>query len=218
MFNYLSRLFFGTSSESKQSFEPERQSFPILPQVNVQVDPTQSSSKCYKIICIGDKEVGKTTFINSMNLNTTLSYTETLYTNFKRVYLSDDKVSFQIDFWDMPGNWKKYLEEDGDTHTTQYFKMSYLNKIDVILLMFDLSSLSSFKSLSTWLSLLESNNNIRYVLGNKKYTLPTVPLNEIHSFIQEYNVYQYYNFSFMSQYDVHDFLKKLFQHLKLFKI
>ena len=115
----------------------------------------------FKIILIGDSNVGKTSLINRfMGFEFQENYACTINADFKIKTLSiDQSTGAELTVWDTCG------QEKFRSLTRQYFKDAH-----GILLVYDVSNENSFKGLNLWLNEIRNNtkNAVSIVLvGNK---------------------------------------------------
>ena len=146
----------------------------------------------FKCLIIGDSSVGKTAMLNRFSDNVwNPAYISTIGVDFRIKTIeilnikknTTDIVKLQI--WDTAG------QERFRTITTSYYRGAH-----IILLCFDLTNMTSFNSLDTWLKEIKinANNNVKIVLcGNKSDCLENrvVLSNDINEYCK-YNDLEYF--------------------------
>ena len=126
----------------------------------------------YRLIFVGDSEVGKTQIIN-------------LYNNklFQNDYYPTFNIDFQIKTLNINGKKKNIhcIDIEGSYVSqvlTEYTGENFIKKIDALILVFDITSRQSFNNIDSYYKILESkysskglsdkfNKTIKYVVGNK---------------------------------------------------
>lgn len=126
----------------------------------------------YRLIFVGDSEVGKTQIIN-------------LYNNklFQNEYYPTFNIDFQIKTLNINGKKKNIhcIDIEGSYASqvlTEYTGENFIKKIDALILVFDITSRQSFNNIDSYYKILESkysskglsdkfNKTIKYVVGNK---------------------------------------------------
>lgn len=126
----------------------------------------------YRLIFVGDSEVGKTQIIN-------------LYNNklFQNEYYPTFNIDFQIKTLNINGKKKNIhcIDIEGSYVSqvlTEYTGENFIKKIDALILVFDITSRQSFNNIDSYYKILESkysskglsdkfNKTIKYVVGNK---------------------------------------------------
>ena len=144
----------------------------------------------FKIITIGDSNVGKTSIINRYILN---AFQETKITtigfnlSFKNITLKNGK-RIKLKLIDTLG------QERYKSLNSTYFKNS-----DVIFFVFALDNIQSFENINSWIKIFQNNcNNInilKYLIGNKNDLDIKVPQDDINSFIKKNNDFKYKSIS-----------------------
>lgn len=112
-----------------------------------------------KILVIGDSVVGKTTFIDRYINNQFNDQVMTIGIDFSFKKINYNNRNITLQFWDTAGQ-EKYSS----------LFLTYLNKVDYVIIMFDLSEYFSFVKLSIWLSEIKkkcSDDVILLMIGNK---------------------------------------------------
>ena len=113
----------------------------------------------YKIIFIGDSNVGKSSILKRRFNNTfSGSPTPTIGVDFTNIVTEYDNKKIKLHVWDTSGQ--------------TYFKFiikNYLNVTDNVVIMFDLSNRQSFNNLHIWLKELSIRNDYSHIflVGNK---------------------------------------------------
>lgn len=137
-------------------------------------------SEKYKIVkcCIlGDTFTGKTTLFNSMlNKSDSKFILPTIGVDFGTINIEDNNEMFKIQIWDTAGQEK-----------FRSITKNYVRDIFIILLVFDLNNISSFKNLQYWLNEIKFNcseNAHMILIGNKIDKSQTVQDKEILEFVK----------------------------------
>lgn len=111
-----------------------------------------------KIGLIGDYNVGKTSIIhNYFNINN--KTTVTLGVDFKTVTKKYENIDFKLHIWDTSGQEK-----------FKSIVSSYYRDLDVILLIYDSSDITTFENIQKWLDdiyIYNKKNLIKILVGNK---------------------------------------------------
>lgn len=137
----------------------------------------------FKIILIGDCNVGKTTLVNRfMGYEFEDEYKCTISADFQVKILNiDPKVGAELTIWDTCGH-EKYR-----SLTRQYFKDAH-----GVILVFDLCEKRSFSGLNSWIKEIKNNTNqdVSVVLVGNKIDLPerTVSKEEASEFASKNNL------------------------------
>ena len=137
----------------------------------------------YKIVLAGDKGVGKTSLLKRMQDNTfDLCYIPTVTGSYINLYYKvkcGNKIkTVKINLWDTSG------EERYKAITKIYF-----NGASGSLLLYDITSISSWDSLPMWKGLIENrtdNSSIIYLVGTKKdlNSKRTIELDNVYEFAE----------------------------------
>ena len=141
--------------------------------LNSENDKNKSNeTSFYRLIFVGDSEVGKTQIIN-------------LYNNklFQNEYYPTFNIDFQIKTLNINGKKKNIhcIDTEGSLVSqvlTEYTGENFIKKIDALILVFDITSRQSFNNIDSYYKILESkysskglsdkfNKTIKYVVGNK---------------------------------------------------
>jgi small GTP-binding protein len=119
---------------------------------------------CYivKVGIVGNYNVGKTSFLNSFIEKESInSQITTIGVDFRYMLYKFKDIEFKLQIWDTAGQ-------------EQYANIvrSYLKEIDIVIFMFDITSMLSFKKLDKWITEVEyfnkDKNIIKYIVANKK--------------------------------------------------
>lgn len=141
--------------------------------LNSENDKNKSNeTSFYRLIFVGDSEVGKTQIIN-------------LYNNklFQNEYYPTFNIDFQIKTLNINGKKKNIhcIDTEGSLVSqvlTEYTGENFIKKIDALILVYDITSRQSFNNIDSYYKILESkysskglsdkfNKTIKYVVGNK---------------------------------------------------
>lgn len=144
----------------------------------------------YKLIIIGDSNVGKTSFTNITVRNTHIPPTPTIGALFiQKTFIMDDKygdvVPIKIDIWDTAG------QERFRSLVPLYYKNT-----DVVLLFFDTSDQTSFDNIKNfWLHDFRNNSTdqktIQILVENKIDKESVIPKRDITNFVTDYDLLHY---------------------------
>lgn len=144
--------------------------------------------KIYKIILIGDQGVGKTS-IQTRYINSTFSkpYEITIGVEFgvKELAVKGEKIKLHL--WDTAG------QERFRSICRSYYRGS-----DCAIIVYDVTKLSSFESVRTWIEdLHQMTNDFRhiYVVGNKCDLVNKVTKNEIEKLLCDFPCVQHFHTS-----------------------
>ena len=135
----------------------------------------------YKIIIVGDTNVGKTSILNKINNIDNKNVTTTIGVDFliKRI-IFDDNIIAKLKIWDTAGH------ERFNTITSHYYR-----NINGIILCFDLSKKETFINLEKWFNEIKKYNNNKnipiIVIGNKNDLNKNLDLEEINNFCKKIN-------------------------------
>jgi small GTP-binding protein len=141
--------------------------------LNSENDKNKSNeTSFYRLIFVGDSEVGKTQIIN-------------LYNNklFQNEYFPTFNIDFQIKTLNINGKKKNIhcIDTEGSLVSqvlTEYTGENFIKKIDALIIVYDITSRQSFNNIDSYYKILESkysskglsdkfNKTIKYVVGNK---------------------------------------------------
>ena len=141
--------------------------------LNSENDKNKSNeTSFYRLIFVGDSEVGKTQIIN-------------LYNNklFQNEYYPTFNIDFQIKTLNINGKKKNIhcIDTEGSLVSqvlTEYTGENFIKKIDALIIVYDITSRQSFNNIDSYYKILESkysskglsdkfNKTIKYVVGNK---------------------------------------------------
>lgn len=136
----------------------------------------------FKLIVIGDSNVGKTTFFNKIQYKSHLSTHTTIGVDYCTINTNIDDKCVKINVWDTAG------QERYQSVTNAYFK-----EISGIILMFNVNDTTFFKNLQTWLRRINNSNTCDHshpilLLGNKADKLNVINGNELDMFINEHDI------------------------------
>ena len=114
-----------------------------------------------KIVIVGDSGVGKTNFLSRFIYNRFIASNQpTLGTDFqsKIIFLPKTKQNVKLQFWDTAGQ-ERY----------RAINKIYFQKVQGIILVYDLTDLKTYKGLDKWIELIkDSSDDVPVVLiGNK---------------------------------------------------
>ncbi|KAI5698769.1 GTP-binding protein ypt2-like [Diaphorina citri] len=117
-------------------------------------------NQTYKILVLGDSNVGKTCIVHRFCDETYYdTYISTIGIDFKQKIIDLDDVPTKLQIWDTAG------QERFRTLTTAYYRGAM-----GILLMYDVTNLESFQHLNYWLKNIEENASpdvVKVLAGNK---------------------------------------------------
>lgn len=136
----------------------------------------------FKLILIGDTNVGKTTFFNKIQHKSYLSTYTTIGVDYCTINTNIENNSVKITIWDTAG------QERYQSVTNSYFK-----EISGIILMFNVNDASTFKNLQTWLQRINNTNECDHshpilLLGNKADKINVINKDELDRFINDYDI------------------------------
>ena len=156
----------------------------------------------FKIVVVGDNNVGKTTFINKMeHLKMEQKYITTAIICHKSMLFSTNRGTIILDLWDP---------------VIQYgVKDSFYLGSDAAIILFDLQSRNSFKSIPQWLKDIKRVcGDIPIIIcGNKIDSNPTiVNSNLIDMFIQKRNL-KYFEICSLDGYNCFDVIFEITKQL-----
>ena len=135
-----------------------------------------------KVILIGDTQVGKTSLINvtvGTGFNPDEQVTISASCSSKKLMINDKK--YNINLWDTAG------QEEYRGIAQLFYKGA-----DIVILVYDISSLSSFNSLENWYEICEDtigNEHIYGIVGNKNdlYLQSETNVNDAKKFAESKN-------------------------------
>ena len=144
----------------------------VLPSVSL-------NNKPYKIVLLGDAGVGKTTYMNQIHNNYfTTSYIPTIGADLTILTFNTNIGNIKCNIWDIAG------QEKFQTLDSTY------EKADACIIMFDCTSMLSFKSTIYWLNRIKSfSPNIPIAICSNKIDDPyrKVSALEFSNFDYDYN-------------------------------
>ena len=159
-------------------------------------ETSQKTFNKMKLIMLGDSGVGKTTFVNTLfgkfNENT-ISSLGTMSRSLKRTINNQD---YKIDVWDTAGQ-EKYRS----------IIPQYSHDADGVILMFDLFSRDSFKSLDSFQELIQTDS-MCVLVGNKNDKTINIKEEEIDNYKLKYN-YNYFSICAFKEEDVKDVIENV---------
>lgn len=153
-----------------------------LPSFKKPVNPLKINERIFKVIVIGDSSVGKTTLTYRFCGGEFLEHSEaTIGVDFRSKTLELDGETITLQLWDTAGQ--------------ERYRMSmvrhYYRNTDAVILVYDVSSTSSFVSLKKWIE--ESNLNCmpdvtKILVGNKCDQMMAVATQEAQKFADTHNM------------------------------
>ena len=161
---------------------------------------------CYivKVGIVGNYNVGKTSFLNSfIEKESVNSQITTIGVDFRYMLYKFKDIEFKLQIWDTAGQ-------------EQYANIvrSYLKEIDIVIFMFDITSMLSFKKLDKWITEVEyfnkDKNIIKYIVANKKDLEKNREVNN--NLIKKYCNHKNINFSESSIKDI-DSINLVFENI-----
>ncbi len=117
----------------------------------------------FRIMLVGEKGVGKTTFIDSVtkHFGKVIETQQSDELNMTTVALMDDNTLFKIQYWELPG-----------AHLNEGYFFRYCLGAAAVVFMFDVSKRSTFERMEHWIQELEKHDIEQKVLvGNKVRTM-----------------------------------------------
>ena len=135
-----------------------------------------------KVILIGDTQVGKTSLINvtvGTGFNPDEQVTISASCSSKKLMINDKK--YNINLWDTAG------QEEYRGIAQLFYKGA-----DIVILVYDISSLSSFNSLENWYEICEDTINTEHIYGivgnkNDLYLQSETNVNDAQKFAESKN-------------------------------
>ena len=135
-----------------------------------------------KVILIGDSDVGKTNLINvsvGLDFNPNEQITISASCSSKKLMINDKK--YNINFWDTAGR-EEY----------RGIAQLFYRGAEIVILVYDICSLSSFNSLENWYEICEDtigNEHIYGIVGNKNdlYLQSETNVNDAQKFAESKN-------------------------------
>jgi Ras and EF-hand domain-containing protein len=134
--------------------------------INFDISPTQirqTPDRMYKVVFVGNSNVGKTTLVNRLCMGEFRSFSATIGVDFRVKLVSVDNQLVSLQLWDTAGQ-EKYRKFG---LTSQYYR-----KADGVILVYDVTSKESFMDIREWISCVERATGEDasmsvMVLGNK---------------------------------------------------
>ena len=164
----------------------------------------EEGKKVFKVITIGDSDVGKTSiirrYISGIFDPNTMS---TIGLNFslKEITLKH-KVKINLKIVDTAG------QEKHKSLTKSYFKNS-----DAVLFVFDINKKESFESINEWIKIFEENNNRnkipKYLIGNKSDKVNEISQDMVDKFLNEHNEFKYVKTSALKNENIEKLFKDI---------
>ena len=163
----------------------------------------------YKIILIGDAEVGKTNiisrYVDGKFLEENISTIGVEYKTKELNELNVNKEKIILQIWDTAGQ-EKY----------NAITKNYLRDSDFILFVFDVTKKESFENINNWLKLSEEikDNFEKILVGNKiDIERKEIPEADIENFAKEHDM-EYYKISAKDNTNIDDLFKKIANLIK----
>ena len=163
----------------------------------------------YKIILVGNANVGKTTFFNKIkNNNYKLEkHSSTIGVDFSVFHKINNDINIKINLWDTAGQ-EKYRS----------LIKTYFRDACGYLLMFDLNNYQSFQDLQEWYKDIENMNNCNNIhpvllIGNKKDLESKVNRKEIQDFLEYKKNIIYNEISLKDEDNIQIIFKLLLDHI-----
>ena len=163
----------------------------------------------YKIILVGNANVGKTTFFNKIkNNNYKLEkHSSTIGVDFSVFHKINNDINIKINLWDTAGQ-EKYRS----------LIKTYFRDACGYLLMFDLNNYQSFQDLKEWYKDIENMNNCNHIhpvllIGNKKDLESKVNRKEIQDFLEYKKNIIYNEISLKDEDNIQIIFKLLLDHI-----
>jgi len=165
------------------------------------------------VMVLGDTGVGKTCFAqcSSAQQSPNVVHIPTIGTDFTQFtrYIDGDRIKFQI--WDTAG------QERFHTITSHYYRNA-----QVILVMYDVTDVNSFRSVHTWMNLVRQNARttcIVFIVGNKidRHDYRIISRDQALSVANNYDRVQYGEVSAISRQNVEELLVQVYRLWKAMK-
>ncbi len=120
-------------------------------------------TETYKILLVGDKDVGKTSLLNRYIENYfTLNSLSTIGIDMMIKQIIFNNTYYKLQLWDLAGN-EKYRN----------IVSAYFSKCDIIIFTYDITDRSTFENLTNWLDDIKEYNNsnlkniVKILVGTK---------------------------------------------------
>ena len=142
---------------------------------------TKKDINLFKIIILGESDVGKTSIINRFTKNefnaNNASTIGINYSNKEMIINNKNKITLKI------------LDTAGQERYIALAKAYYRN-VDVVLFVFSMNDIESFNKITEWMKAFKDNNNIednipKYLVGNKNDLEINVKQSLIDEFMEE---------------------------------
>jgi Ras-related protein Rab-1A len=154
-----------------------------------------SYDQVYKIVIIGDSNVGKSQFLLKYINNTyNESYISTIGVDFKTKTFSKNNKTIKFQIWDTAG------QERFRTIVASYYRGAHY-----CIIMFDIGNMESFDNVTKWLQEYNSlSNNKNFLLVGTKSDLKNVVSDEVISqFVKEHDI-KYFKTSSKNGDNIHE--------------
>ena len=163
----------------------------------------------YKIILVGNANVGKTTFFNKINNDyyKLQKHSATIGVDFTIFHKVNNNINIKINLWDTAGQ-EKYRS----------LIKTYFRDACGYLLMFDLNNYDSFKALKEWYEDIQTMNHCKHehpvlLIGNKKDLESKVNKKEIENFLAYKTNIIYSELSLKEENNIQIVFKLLLDHI-----
>jgi small GTP-binding protein len=163
----------------------------------------------YKIILVGNSNVGKTTFFNKIKSNNFKleKHSSTIGVDFSIFHKINNDINIKINLWDTAGQ-EKYRS----------LIKTYFREACGYLLMFDLNNYKSFQDLKEWYQDIENMNHCNHahpvlLIGNKKDLESKVNNKEIQDFLAYKKNIIYNEISLKEEDNIQIIFKLLLDHI-----
>ena len=158
----------------------------------------------FKLITIGDSNVGKTSIIRRYIYNIfeeKMMSTIGLNFSFKEITLKNG-ATINLKLIDTAG------QEKYKSMTKSYFK-----NCDGVLFVFDINKIQSFDSMNEWINIFEEYNNRnkipKYLVGNKSDLVNIINQNKIDEFLKEHTEFKFEKTSALNNENIEKLFKDI---------